>query len=107
MALYWVVELVDRSPHCLANRLRALDMVGKRFNSVLSTIVGQAGNNHVYKDVQQQHDFEIWASVSDSLCTAKRALGRKVDAMARNQVIGTVFGRKYSEEAGENSAESV
>ena len=58
MALHCIVELVDKSPHCLANRLRALDMVGKRFNSFLS-IVGQAGNNHVYKAVQQQHDFEI------------------------------------------------
>ena len=63
----------------------------------------------MYKAVQQQHDFENWAFVSDSLCTAKRALGRKVDAIAGNQVIKTgfeVFGRKYLE-AGENSAESV
>ena len=54
--VHCIIELVgDRSPHCLANRLRALDMVGNRFSSFLprpTMIIGQAGNNHVYKAVE-------------------------------------------------------
>ena len=87
-------------------------MVGKCFSSFLprpTTIVGQQATIMCIRLHNNSMILELGICIGQSL-NRKTSFGRKVDAMAGNQVIRTgfeAFGRKYSEEAGENSAESV